>query len=80
MHLKIVVSGQGINMVAARHRTIRALIKETLYSSGNDRGALEDWELRTVDGRLIEQGILLRDAKVAHGDTLYLSPRAGCHG
>jgi hypothetical protein len=77
MHLKIVVSGQGIEVVAARHRSIRLLIKDALLQSGNIRGALAEWELRTVDGRLLEPGVKLRDAGVSHCDTLFLSPRCG---
>ena len=77
MHLKIVVSGQATTVVAARHRTIRLLVKDALLASHNVGQPLEAWELRAVDGRLLEHGVLLRHAGVAHGDTLFLSPHAG---
>ena len=77
MHLKVVVSGQATEIVAARHRTIRLLIKDALLASHNVGRPLEAWELRTLDGRLLEQDTLLRHTGVTSGDTLYLSPHAG---
>ena len=78
--LSVIVSGQPVGIKANLHQSIEHLVKESLQQSGNKGQPPADWELRTADGRLLEQSVTFGAAGLVEGMTLYLSPRAGAGG
>lgn len=76
----VVISGQPVSVKANLHQKIEHLVKETLKDSGNKGQPSSDWELRTIDGVLLEQILEIGAAGIVDGMTLYLSPKAGAGG
>lgn len=80
IQVSIVVSGQPTDITANSNQLVEHLVKETLKTSGNKGQPPSEWELRTADGTLIDQGITIDVAGIVNGMTLFLSPRAGAGG
>ena len=78
--VNVVVSGQAISIKVNISQTAEHLVKDALKESGNKGQPPSEWELRTSDGMLIEQGVEIGAAGIVNGVTLYLSPRAGVGG
>ena len=78
--LTIVVSGQPVTVTAEINEKVEQLVREALRESGNKGQPPNDWELRTVDGVLIDQGLRIGAAGIVNGMKLFLSPRAGAGG
>ena len=76
----VVVSGQPERLKVNVHQTLDHLVHEALQRSGNRGQASSDWELRSEDGRLLEQSLTVGQAAIHDGATLFLSPRAGAGG
>lgn len=76
----VVVSGQSERLKVNVHQTLEHLVHEALQKSGNQGQAPSEWELRTEDGRLLEQGLTAAAAGLHDGATLFLSPKAGAGG
>ena len=76
----VVVSGQPERLRANVHQTLEHLIHEALQKSGNQGQAASQWELRTEDGRLLDQAATVAAAGIHDGMTLFLSPKAGAGG
>jgi hypothetical protein len=76
----VVVSGRPERLKVNVHQTLGHLVHEALQRSGNQGQASSDWELRTEDGRLLEQALSVEAAAVQDGMTLFLSPKAGAGG
>jgi hypothetical protein len=76
----VVVSGQPQRLKVNVHQTVEHLVHEALQKSGNQGQAASEWELRTEDGRLLEQGGTVAAAAIQDGMTLFLSPKAGAAG
>lgn len=76
----VVVSGQPQRLKLNVHQTVEHLVHEALQKSGNQGQAPSEWELRTEDGRLLEQGGTVAGATIHDGMTLFLSPKAGAGG
>jgi hypothetical protein len=76
----VVVSGQSERLKVNVHQTLEHLVHEALQKSGNQGQAPSEWELRTEDGRLLEQGLTAAAAGLQDGVTLFLSPKAGAGG
>lgn len=76
----VVVSGQSERLKVNLHQTLEHLVHEALQKSGNQGQAPSEWELRTEDGRLLEQGLSAAAAGLHDGVTLFLSPKAGAGG
>jgi hypothetical protein len=76
----VVVSGQPERLKVNVHQTLEHLVHEALQRSGNQGQAPSDWELRTEDGRLLDQATTIAAAGVHDGTTLFLSPTAGAGG
>jgi hypothetical protein len=53
----VVVSGQPERLMLNVHQTLDHLVHEALQRSGNQGQASSDWELRTEDGRLLDQSL-----------------------
>jgi hypothetical protein len=80
IEVTVVVSGQPQRLKVNVHQTVEHLIHEALQKSGNQGQAPSEWELRTEDGRLLEQSGTVADAAIDDGMTLFLSPKAGAGG
>lgn len=80
INVQVVVSGVPTTVKANTKQSVEHLVKEALKESGNKGQPPSEWELRTPDGRLIDQIIAIQDAGILDGTTLYLSPRAGAGG
>lgn len=80
LDVHVVVSGQPINIKTNVHQAVEHLVKEALRESGNKGQPPSEWELRTSDGALIDQGLKIGAAGIIDGVTLFLSPRAGAGG
>lgn len=76
----VVVSGQPQKLKVNVHQTVEHLVHEALQESGNQGQAPSEWELRTDDGRLLDQGGTIEGAGIQDGMTLFLSPKAGAGG
>jgi hypothetical protein len=76
----VVVSGQSERLKVNVHQTLEHLVHEALEKSGNQGQAPSEWELRTEDGRLLEQSLTGAAAGLHDGVTLFLSPKAGAGG
>ena len=76
----VVVSGQPERLKVNAHQTVAHLVHEALQRSGNQGQASSDWELRTEDGRLLDQAVTAAAADIEDGMTLFLSPKAGAGG
>lgn len=76
----VVVSGQSERLKVNVHQTLEHLVHEALQKSGNQGQSSSEWELRTEDGRLLEQGLTAGSAGLHDGITLFLSPKAGAGG
>jgi hypothetical protein len=76
----VIVSGQSTSLTVNVHQKVEHLVHEALQGTGNEGQPPDQWELRTVDGRLIDQASTLESAAIVMGVTLYLNPRAGAGG
>lgn len=76
----VVVSGQPERLKVNVNQTLEHLVHEALQRSGNKGQAPSEWELRTEDGRLLEQSLTVGAAGIPDGTTLFLSPKAGAGG
>ena len=76
----VVVSGQPEKIRVNVHQTLEHLVHEALQKSGNHGQAPSEWELRTEDGRLLDQSLTIAAAGIHNGMTLFLSPKAGAGG
>ena len=76
----VVVSGQPERLKVNVHQTLEHLVHEALQKSGNKGQAPSEWELRTEDGRLLDQSATVAAGGIQDGMTLFLSPKAGAGG
>ena len=76
----VVVSGQPERLKVNVHQTLEHLVREALQRSGNQGQPPSEWELRTEDGRLLDQSMTVSGATIGDGTTLFLSPKAGAGG
>lgn len=80
LDLVVVVSGVPRAVRANAHEPLRNVVRDVLRDSGDAGRNIDDFELRTEDGRLLDLATKLLDAGVKDGDTLFLNPRAGAGG
>lgn len=80
IELVVVVSGQPERLRVNTHQTLEHLVHEALQKSGNHGQAPSDWELRTEEGALLDQSIMIGAGGLVDGVTLFLSPKAGAGG
>lgn len=80
LDVTVVVSGQSTTIRVNLHQSVEQLVKEALKESGNKGQPPDQWELRTADGTLVDQGLSIGSAGIVAGTTLFLSPRAGVGG
>jgi hypothetical protein len=76
----VVVSGQPERLRIRAHEKLEHLVREALRKSGNEGQPPSDWDLRTEDGRLLDQSMTVKAAQIQDGMTLFLSPKAGAGG
>ena len=80
VEITVVVSGQPEHLKINVHERLEQVVHEALQKTSNKGQAPSDWELRTEDGRLLDQSSTVADAGVVTGMTLFLSPKAGAAG
>lgn len=80
LDLVVVVSGVPRAVQANAHEPLRNVVRDVLRDSGNAGRNIEEFELRTEDGRLLEVATNALEAGLKDGDTLFLNPRAGAGG
>ena len=76
----IVVSGQPERLKVKANERLEHVVREALKKSGNQGQPPSEWELRTEDGRLLDQSQTVAEAGIHSGMTLFLSPTAGAGG
>jgi Protein of Unknown function (DUF2604)/WXG100 protein secretion system (Wss), protein YukD len=80
IEVTVVVSGQPERIKVNVNQTLEHLVHEALQKSDNKGQAPSEWELRTEDGRLLDQSQTVSAAGIQDGMTLFLSPKAGAGG
>ena len=80
IEITIVVSGQPERLKINEHQRLEHLVREALARSGNEGQLPSDWELRTEDGKLLDQEQTVAHAGIVNGQTLFLSPKTGAGG
>lgn len=80
IQLIIVISGQPHTVQINVHERVENLVRKALNDSGDSGQPPSEWELRTVDGALIDQSLRVMDVGLKDGATLFLAPRAGVGG
>ncbi len=80
IQLIVVVSGVAHPGEVNVHEPLQNLVRDVLRASGDAGRSIEEYELRTEDGRLLDLGVKGSDAGLNDGDTLYLNPMAGAGG
>ena len=74
----------SVDQIRTRGRDVLFVGGTPLYLKGLLRGIFRgppaDWELRKVDGTLINQDLKVGEAGLTDGLTLFLTPRAGAGG
>ena len=80
LQLVVVVSGVPRPIETNAHEPLRNLVRDVLRDSGDAGRAIEDFELRSEDGRLLDLASSGLDAGLVDGNTLFLNPRAGAGG
>ncbi|MEJ7567731.1 MAG: DUF2604 domain-containing protein [Gaiellaceae bacterium] len=80
IEVTVVVSGQPERLKPKTDDRLEELVHDALKKSGNEGQAPSEWELRTEDGRLLEQSLTVGAAGIQDGMTLFLSPKAGAGG
>lgn len=76
----IVVSGQPERLKVKADERLEHVVHEALKKTGNQGQPSSEWELRTEDGRLLDQSQTVAEAGIHSGMTLFLSPTAGAGG
>ena len=76
----VVVSGQPQRIKVNVHQTLEVLVRDALRMSGNQGQPPGDWDLRTEDGRPLDQSTTVEAANLQDGMTLFLSPKTGAGG
>jgi len=80
VNVVVVVSGvpraERINLESP----LTHLVQEVLRASGDHGRVVEDFELRTEDGRLLDLRHSGQQEGLQEGQTLFLNPRAGAGG
>jgi hypothetical protein len=80
IEVTVVVSGQSVKLKVKTQQSLDHLVKEALRKTDNQGQAASEWELRTEDGRLLNQAASAAAEGVTDGVTLFLSPKAGAGG
>jgi hypothetical protein len=80
LHLTVVVATVPTKVSVKDNDHARELMREALREVGKRHEELDDWFLRTADGREIKPNEKLRDAGIVDGMTLYLTKDAGGGG
>lgn len=80
MKIDVIVSGQKISMSVDQRKKAAWLIRQALVMTGNVGQQTDDWELRTLDGRLLEASVTIQKSGIVGGSTLFLNPHAGWAG
>jgi len=72
----VIVSGQETRLTIDNGREVGLLSIKALILAGMEPEQI-GWEMRDADGKLLEQGVRIRDYNIKNGQVLYLSPKAG---
>lgn len=80
VQLIVVISGVPRPAEVNVHEPLQNLVRDVLRDSGDAGRSLEDFELRSEDGRLFDLKSKASDVGIRDGDTLFLNPRAGAGG
>lgn len=80
IQLVVVVSGVAQQAEINVHEPLQNLVRSVLHASGDLGRSVDEYELRTEDGRLLELGDKVGAAGLSDGETLFLNPRAGAGG
>ncbi len=80
LDLVVVVSGVPRPVEANAHEPLRNVVREVLRESGDAGRAVDDFELRSENGLLIDLASSSLEMGIKDGDTLFLNPRAGAGG
>lgn len=80
IQLVVVVSGVAVPAEVNVHEPLRNLVRDVLKASGDSGRSLDEFELRTEDGRRLTLDQKAGDAGLSDGNTLFLNPTAGAGG
>ena len=79
MKIRMIVQGQGIDLICAKKDTVESVCEKALVSTGNVHGSvLRDWEARLMSGRMLD--LLGPMSQVGEDPRIFLNPRAGIGG
>lgn len=78
--LEVVVSGAPVAVTVNPKQKADQVVREALRDSGNEGRPIEDWELTTENGTLVDLGARIEDLGFADGTRLFLSPKVSGGG
>lgn len=78
--LEVVVSGAPVAVTVNPNQKADQVVREALRVSGNEGRPIEDWELKTENGTLVDLGARTEDLGFQDGTRLFLSPKVSGGG
>lgn len=80
MHIEVIVNGQPANVSVNVKHALHSVIPPALDQTGNSAQPPENWELRDVQGTLLDTTKRISAYQFGEGTRLYLNLRAGIGG
>ncbi len=78
--LVFIINGQDTPIEANVETPLAVAVEHALKKSGNTGREAEEWEVRDVNGVLLEKGRKIKDLGLKNGARLFLSLRVGAGG
>ncbi len=80
LSLSVIVNGQPVEVEANQNAPLHTVIPRALEESGNSGQGPENWELRDVQGNLLDTSKKIEEFAFAAGTRLFLNLKAGVGG
>ncbi len=78
--INFIINGQDFKVKSKRDLPLSVAVEKALVESANTGRAPSEWEVRNVDGVLLDQSLTLVELKLKYGVKLFLSLKVGAGG